>query len=248
MRLRTQMLCGMAALALAAPASAITLYSNNFDSPEIRDAGVLGAFSGLPTEAANGNATANAAGWAGNYGASRAGGNPAPFTGLHLTGLATHTTISAGFLLGFLESWDGYDGSCCSPDNLEVWIDGVKVANMTATNALGSTNDFDGNPIIVNGSGNSGAEINGNGYYSDTLIDYGLTFAHTGSTLDFEFRAVGAGWQGGSDEGYGLDRVLFTYDGVHSTGGVPEPATWAMMIAGFGLAGATLRRRRALSA
>jgi len=26
--------------------------------------------------------------------------------------------------------------------------------------------------------------------------------------------------------------------------GVPEPATWAMMIAGFGLAGATLRRRR----
>ena len=27
-------------------------------------------------------------------------------------------------------------------------------------------------------------------------------------------------------------------------GGVPEPATWAMMIAGFGLAGATLRRRR----
>ena len=29
---------------------------------------------------------------------------------------------------------------------------------------------------------------------------------------------------------------------------VPEPATWAMMIGGFGLAGATLRRRRALTA
>jgi len=28
--------------------------------------------------------------------------------------------------------------------------------------------------------------------------------------------------------------------------GVPEPATWAMMIAGFGMAGAALRRRRAL--
>lgn len=28
--------------------------------------------------------------------------------------------------------------------------------------------------------------------------------------------------------------------------GVPEPATWAMMIIGFGLAGATIRRRRAL--
>jgi hypothetical protein len=30
-------------------------------------------------------------------------------------------------------------------------------------------------------------------------------------------------------------------------GAVPEPATWALMLAGFGLAGATLRRRRAYS-
>jgi len=30
-------------------------------------------------------------------------------------------------------------------------------------------------------------------------------------------------------------------------GGVPEPATWALMISGFGLAGAALRRRRALT-
>jgi len=31
-------------------------------------------------------------------------------------------------------------------------------------------------------------------------------------------------------------------------GGVPEPATWALMIAGFGMVGATLRRRQALAA
>ena len=30
-------------------------------------------------------------------------------------------------------------------------------------------------------------------------------------------------------------------------GGVPEPATWAMMLAGFGLTGATLRRRGAMA-
>jgi hypothetical protein len=33
-----------------------------------------------------------------------------------------------------------------------------------------------------------------------------------------------------------------------STGGVPEPTTWALMIGGFGLAGAALRRRRAAAA
>jgi hypothetical protein len=29
--------------------------------------------------------------------------------------------------------------------------------------------------------------------------------------------------------------------------GVPEPASWALMIGGFGLAGASLRRRRAIA-
>ncbi|MEO8723505.1 MAG: PEPxxWA-CTERM sorting domain-containing protein [Sphingobium sp.] len=33
-------------------------------------------------------------------------------------------------------------------------------------------------------------------------------------------------------------------DAVHLTSGVPEPTTWAMMIAGIGLVGASMRRRR----
>jgi hypothetical protein len=45
-----------------------------------------------------------------------------------------------------------------------------------------------------------------------------------------------------SNDGAGV-----TYDNFRFTagdgGGVPEPATWAMMIAGFGLVGAASRRR-----
>jgi hypothetical protein len=33
-----------------------------------------------------------------------------------------------------------------------------------------------------------------------------------------------------------------------SIGTIPEPSSWAMLIAGFGLVGATLRRRRVIAA
>ena len=36
--------------------------------------------------------------------------------------------------------------------------------------------------------------------------------------------------------------------GVFTVGAVPEPASWAMLIAGFGLVGAVARRRRAVAA
>ncbi len=42
---------------------------------------------------------------------------------------------------------------------------------------------------------------------------------------------------------------IATYTGaVFNVGSVPEPANWAMLIAGFGMTGATMRRRRAVAA
>lgn len=46
---------------------------------------------------------------------------------------------------------------------------------------------------------------------------------------------------GGGDLNYHDETFVFT--NVATTGNVPEPATWAMMIAGFGLVGAVARRR-----
>ncbi len=43
---------------------------------------------------------------------------------------------------------------------------------------------------------------------------------------------------------FGSDSNSFELDNIATKGAVPEPASWAMMIAGFGLAGATLRQRR----
>ncbi len=47
----------------------------------------------------------------------------------------------------------------------------------------------------------------------------------------------------------GVDNIRFDVRAIDSGGGsaVPEPATWAMMIAGFGLAGGAIRTRRRLA-
>lgn len=50
--------------------------------------------------------------------------------------------------------------------------------------------------------------------------------------------------QGTSRSGCGLQEIAF----AEAVGGVPEPATWAMMILGFGAAGSLIRRQRRGSA
>lgn len=54
---------------------------------------------------------------------------------------------------------------------------------------------------------------------------------------------------GGTDAGLGGGGDYFALDNLSiNVAGVPEPASWAMLIAGFGLVGATMRRRRAVLA
>ena len=50
-----------------------------------------------------------------------------------------------------------------------------------------------------------------------------------------------------ADPSYAMDTGTIRQQ-FFPTGEVPEPATWAMLIAGFGMVGATMRRRRAVAA
>ena len=64
--------------------------------------------------------------------------------------------------------------------------------------------------------------------------------------------AFGVGFGGGAGESFNAlaDNVVLTTDtgsrgyNFAATAAVPEPATWGMMIAGFGLVGASMRRRK----
>lgn len=93
------------------------------------------------------------------------------------------------------------------------------------------------NGLVFSGSGFSGLT-------SATLLDsttFGAgAFTQAGITLVGD--QLQLNWSGLSYlDGQRLD-IAFT------AGAIPEPATWAMLIAGFGLVGASLRRRRAVAA
>lgn len=66
-----------------------------------------------------------------------------------------------------------------------------------------------------------------------------------GFITDTSFTSVilNGGTQGGVAETYHLDDLQF--GALAAAGGVPEPATWAMMIIGFGAIGASMRRKKA---
>ena len=51
-------------------------------------------------------------------------------------------------------------------------------------------------------------------------------------------------WQSLPNGGSGIGTAGDPYDPVDPFGGIPEPSSWAMLIAGFGLVGAVARRRK----
>lgn len=69
---------------------------------------------------------------------------------------------------------------------------------------------------------------------TNSWSSYSATFLASATTGDLVFSTN----TGFGDHDAGLDNVSIS-------GAVPEPATWAIMIAGFGLTGAALRRHRA---
>jgi hypothetical protein len=76
---------------------------------------------------------------------------------------------------------------------------------------------------------------------------FSLTFAQVMESISFDnfavrFQSINPGLNGGGTSGVGLGSLVDSGGGPVST--APEPATWLMMLGGFGLVGFALRRRR----
>jgi hypothetical protein len=225
-----------AAAVMASPASAATLYSFDFDSLPTAAPGVDATISyggAMPVVDGEGG------GITGAYLANETTG----LTEVTFTGLSNYTDINLGATLAFIDSWDSTNGNP-SPDYLFIYVNGVQVLQLTSANQSGTVNNYGGGTETAFGNFFFNT-------FNDRVIDMTTSsalqnLAAPGGTLTIGIQAGGGGFQGGSDESWGLDNIVLS--GTLVSAAVPEPATWAMMIAGFGVVGGAMRRRKATAA
>lgn len=223
----------LAAAVVSAPASAayVNVWSTSFDLSEYEN---VGPFPWGSLQTIYGGANFDSAGSTPGGGTRFFHSTTTALTSFSVFSLGAHDSLKLSFDLIFVDSWDSLNGSP-APDILTLVVDGSSYA-LTAANASGSIDDFGPGTLVTRSNFVGGG-------YNDALVHYDLTFAHVASNFNMSLQAGGAGWQGGTDESWAIDN--FSLSAQPAVNPVPEPATWAMMIGGLGLAGAAMRRRKA---
>ena len=223
-----------AALSMASVASATTLYSNNFD-------------------AENGGATAL------NY---------TGFSGLTVTGGTVDVVKSGDFGIACA----GGSGSCVDLDG-STRTDGTITTGFYSFNAgervtfsfdlsgnqrLGGSDDFSAGFSFGAATLLSTYDLGGTWGPATVFTNVTTSSVNTSSSLSGNaFRNYSISFQAGqsgtvsahlssinSNDNVGAVADNLVLD-LAGRGGVPEPATWGMMIIGFGAAGSMIRRRKA---
>ena len=171
--------------------------------------------------------------------------------------LLTPFTLEVGDTLDFTLTFTGGQSISLTGDSY-VWLlslthDGSQALETTGTlEFLGASGDVLNGPIPIS---QTDQEVHIGNYYDQSLYRTGggaISFSGLRQIITIN-SATEIG--GGEDEIDVLDvgpreyySIALDTDGQVGSAVVPEPATWALMIAGFGLAGGALRRRSAARA
>ena len=158
--------------------------------------------------------------------------------------------------LSLIDADAGGDGNFANeptPDTILFFLSGTAILNYAAgfdtgfsffytSSTAATVNVYDG----LNATGNLIGSINLLAQSSDNCTGDptggfcnwtagGVAFAGTAKSIDF----------GGTTNQTGYDNITFGSERPGTGNPIPEPATWALMIGGFAMAGSVLRRRRA---
>lgn len=153
---------------------------------------------------------------------------------------------STGTLFGVSDGTDGINSTVWSRTSAGVFTTLLSFTNVEIASGLylDSQGTLFGTTIF-GGTSNQGTlwSRTSSGVFS-TLASFTGDLAGPAWGLASDGRGKLFGVTSGGYSATDLDGSVWSYD----TGVIPEPASWAMLIAGFGLTGATMRRRRAIAA
>ena len=145
-----------------------------------------------------------------------------------------------GATVGFNEGVSGYSGTLFGDSTHYLTIPGSASATLTSDNLLSSFSFYMGSPDEYNSIRFIGAG------YDYTVPGTALVLGDTnqswswGKRVNFDFGGAKVNQIILSSTGNSFEVDSF----AARVAGVPEPASWAMMLMGFGAIGAAMRRRR----
>ncbi len=208
---------------------AIPAFSANFDGAPTTLPGVTAQFSGVTTVESVQDYMGLGTGtnqFAGQLLRNESGGTPLGTSGspttLTLTGLPSHTSIDLNFLLAVIDTWDGslvgtpHSGNGTG-DYFRVTVDGNDLFDESFEHKNNGGPQSYIPPAGVRLA--SGVELGFNRSYLDAAYDMGLDplfddITHTASSLTITWLARGTGWQGGTDESWGIENVEVVLNSV----------------------------------
>ncbi|QOJ23496.1 MAG: PEP-CTERM sorting domain-containing protein [Gammaproteobacteria bacterium] len=142
----------------------------------------------------------------------------------------------AGNITFEIQGYLSLDGSNCCTDTFSFYSDSDLLFQGTFNLGGGGTDI-----VFANPNGATFSAINF-GFYNGGLLNVSIPVNFTAGNHVLTFDYSGS-FQGLGDEGWGLNNI--TVEGVAA---VPEPETYAMLLAGLGLLGFTASRRKIATA
>jgi hypothetical protein len=149
-------------------------------------------------------------------------------TGVAATGLDDQGGIAGMFAFKYEGPTTTFDGHTYTHDVTNLLTGVYTLAHITGRGSSGSFHDSTDIGTVT---------------YTSDIIDFSNSIAR-----DFSYSLASITPALGYVHGQSLNTFKAGATGIFSAAFVPEPATWAMTITGFGLLGAATRRRRALTA